>query len=58
MFIASGIDKSTEWSTMPACPYVLKKKKKINRGNTEGTDSRKILCFMFEFLFCVGLCGD
>ena len=53
----SGIDKSTEWSTIPACqPYVLFF---FNRNDTEGTNSSKILCPMFVYvLFYVNLCHD
>ena len=51
----SGIDKSMEWSTIPACPSLMC----FLRGNTEGTNSSKILCLMFAyFLFYVGLCQD
>ena len=35
----SVIDKSTEWSTIPACPSPMCF---FNRGDTEGTDSSKI----------------
>ena len=53
-FLKSGIDKSTEWSTIPACPSLMCF---FNRGNTEGTNSSKILCPMFVYvLFYVGLC--
>ena len=49
-----GIDKSTEWSTIPACPSLMCF---FNRGDTEGTNSSKILCPMFVYiLFYVGLC--
>ena len=52
----SGIDKSTEWSTMPACPSLVCF---FNRGDTEGTNSSKILCPMFVYdLFYVNLCHD
>ena len=40
----SGIDKSTEWSTIPACPGLMCF---FNGGNTKGTNSLKILCLMF-----------
>ena len=43
----SGIDKSTEWSTIPACPSVMSF---FNRGNTEGTNSSKVLCLMFVYV--------
>ena len=52
----SGIDKSTEWSTIPACPSLMCF---FNRGDTEGTNSSKILCPMFVYvLFYVNLCHD
>ena len=55
-FLKSGIDKSTEWSTMPACPSLMCF---FNRGDTEGTNSSKILCPMFVYvLFYVNLCHD
>ena len=55
-FLKSGIDKSTEWSTIPACPSLMCF---FNRGDTEGTNSSKILCLMFEYvLFYVNLCHD
>ena len=58
MFIASGIDKSTEWSTMPACPYVLKKKKKkLTEATPKGLILGKfcVLCLNFCFVWvCVG----
>ena len=45
-FFKSGIDKSTEWSTIPACPSFMCF---FNRGNTEGTNSSKIVCLMFVY---------
>ena len=55
-FFKSGIDKSTEWSTIPACPSFICF---FNRGDTEGTNSPKILCPMFVYvLFFVNLCHD
>ena len=55
-FLKSGIDKSTEWSTIPACPSLMCF---FNRGDTEGTNSSKILCPMFVYvLFDVNLCHD
>ena len=55
-FFKSGIDKSTEWSTIPACPSLMCF---VNRGDTEGTNSSKILCPMFVYvLFYVDLCHD
>ena len=44
----SDIDKSTEWSTIAACPSRMCF---FNRGNTEGTNSSKILCLMFVYFF-------
>ena len=53
-FFKSGIDKSTEWSTIPACPSFMCF---FNRGGTEGTNSSKNLCSMFvNVLFYVNLC--
>ena len=43
-FLKSGIEKSTEWSTIPACPSLMCF---FNRGDTEGTNSSKILCSLF-----------
>ena len=37
----SGIDKSTEWSTIPACPSLVFFFFFLNRGITEGTTSSK-----------------
>ena len=55
-FFKSGIDKSTEWSMIPACPSLMCF---FNRGDTEGTNSSKILCPMFVYvLFYVNLCHD
>ena len=55
-FFKSGIDKSMEWSTMPVCPSLMCF---FNRGDTEGTNSLKILCSMFVcVLFYVTLCHD
>ena len=52
-FLKSGIDKSTEWSTIPACPSLM------CFFNREGTNSSKILCPMFVYgLFYVNLCHD
>ena len=52
--LKSGIDKSTEWSTVPACPSLMCF---FNRGNTVGTNCEKILCLMFVYvLFYVNLC--
>ena len=54
LFLKSGIDKSTEWSTIPARPSLTCFD---NRGDTEGTNSSKVLCLMFV-LFYVNLCHD
>ena len=55
-FFKSGIAKSTEWSTIPACPSLMYF---FNRGDTEGTNSSKILCLMFVYvLIYVNLCHD
>ena len=55
-FLKSGIDKSTEWSAVPACPGLVCF---FDRGDTEGTNSSKILCLMFVYvLFYVNLCHD
>ena len=54
----SGIRKSTEWSTIPACPSLVCFFF-FNRADTEGTNSSKILCSMFVYvLFYVNLCQD
>ena len=50
--LKSGIDKSTEWSTIPACPSLMCFFF-LNRGNTEGTNSSKILCLMFCVCFVI-----
>ena len=53
----SGIDKSKEWSTIPACPSLIFFF--FKRGDTEGTSSSIILCSMFVYvLFYVNLCHD
>ena len=56
-FYKSAIDKSTEWSTIPACPSLTCF---FNRGDTEGTNSSRILSSMFVYVlvyvsFCTGL---
>ena len=53
-FFKSDIDKSTEWSTIPARPSLMCF---FNRGDTEGTYSSKfcVQCFVY-FLFYVNLC--
>ena len=50
-FLKSGIDKSTEWSTIPACPSLMCF---FNRGDTEGTNSSKF--FVFDVCVCFVLC--
>ena len=56
-FLKSGIDKSTEWSTIPACPSLMCFF--FNRGDTERTHSSKILSFMFVYvLLYVIFCQD
>ena len=56
LFLKSGIDKSTLWSTIPACPSLMCF---FNRGDTEGTNSSKVLCLMFVYvLFYVNLRHD
>ena len=55
-FLKSGIDKLVKWSMIPACPSLMCF---FNRGNTEGTNTLKILCLMFlYFLFYAGLCQN
>ena len=54
LFKKSGIDKSMEWSTIPACPNLMCF---FNRGDTEGTNSSKMLSPIFVYvLFYVNLC--
>ena len=49
-FFPFGIDKSTEWSTIPVCPSLMRFF--LNRDDTKGTNSSKILCWVFVyFLF-------
>ena len=58
-FLKSGMDKSTEWSQwspIPVCPMSLMCF--FNRGDTEVTNSSKILCSMFVYDFDVNLCQD
>ena len=50
--------KSMEGSTIPECPSHMCF---FNRGNTEGTNSLKIMCLMFIYiyvLFDINLCQD
>ena len=51
ILLKSGIDKSTEWSTIQACPSLMCFS---NRGDTEGTNSSKI--FVFDVCVCFVLC--
>ena len=55
MMTMKMIDKSTEWSTIPACPCLMCF---FNRDDTDGTTSSNILCLMFEYDFHVNLCQD
>ena len=48
-FLKSGIDKSIEWATIPACPSLMCF---FNRGDTDGTNSLKLLCPMFVYVLC------
>ena len=50
-FKVSGIDKLTEWSTIPACPSLTCFS---NRGNTEGTNF--LDNFVFDVCVCFVLC--
>ena len=52
-FLKSGIDKSTEWSTILACPSLMCF---INRGGTKGTNFSKILCCVC-FVLCKFVSG-
>ena len=53
-FLKSGIDKSTEWSTIPACPGLMCF---FNRGDTRETNSSKIMCSIFVYvLLYINLC--
>ena len=54
LFLKSGIDKSMEWSMIPMCPSLMCF---FNRGDTEGTNSLKILCLMFVYVFCTFVSG-
>ena len=42
----SGINKSMEGSIIPVCPSPMCS---LNRSNTAGTNSSKILCLMFVY---------
>ena len=50
----SHMDKSMEWSMIPVCPSLMCF---FNRGSTEGTNSSKILCLMFVYVFCKFVLG-
>ena len=50
-FLKSGIDKLTEWSTIPACPSLMCF---FNRGDTEETNSSKN--FVLGVSICFVLC--
>ena len=50
----SGSDKSTEWPMISACPSLMFF---FNRGNTEETNSSKILYLMFVDIFCKFMTG-
>ena len=54
LYFKKGIDKSTEWSTTPACPSPMCF---FNRGNTEGTNSSKGLCLIFVYDLCKFVSG-
>ena len=49
-FFKSGIDKSREWSTIPACASLTCF---FHRGNTEGTNFSK---FLFVVCVCFVIC--
>ena len=46
-YMKSGIDKSTEWSTIPACPRLMCL---FNKRNTEGTNSSKKICLTLVYV--------
>ena len=54
LFFSSCTDESTEWSTISACPSLMRF---FHRDNTEGTNSFRILCFMFVYVFCKFVLG-
>ena len=56
LLLRSGIDKSTEWSTIPVCPSLMCF---FNRGDTKGLILRKfcVRC-LCRFSFHVNLCQD
>ena len=59
LVLKSGFDKSTERSTIPACPSLMCFFVFCIRCDTEGTHSSKILCLMFVYvLFYLNLCRD
>ena len=53
LFKKSGIDKSMEWPTIPACPSLMCF---FNRGNTERINSSENLCLMFVYFLFMWLC--
>ena len=53
-FSTSGIDKSSEWSTIPAIPAYPSLVCFFNRSDTEGTNSLKK--FVFDICVCFVLC--
>ena len=56
--LKSGIDKSTEWSTIPACPSLMCFFFFFNRGDTEGTNSSKSLFDVcVSFVLCKFVSG-
>ena len=66
-YFKSGIDKSIEWSIIPACPslkwffffFFFFVCVFFDRGETERTNFSKILCSMFVYvLLYVSLCHD
>ena len=53
-FLKSGLHKSTEWSTTPACPGLMCF---LTGVIPKGLNSSKMLCSMFVYvLFHVNLC--
>ena len=54
LFKKSGIDKSTEWSMIPACPSLMYF---FNKGNAEGTNALNFFCLMFVYVVCTFVSG-
>ena len=48
-FSKSGIDRSTEWSTIPACTSLMCF---YNKGNTKGINSSKTVFGIWVCMFC------